>query len=253
MKIGIFDSGIGGLTVLEKLKATPGLELFYFADFKNLPYGDKSADEICYFVDRIVQFFLRKNIMHIVIACNTATVASLHVMQKKYPNVVFIEAIDIAIFEAVSISNNKKIGLMATPFVAQSLYYDDKLQLLSASFSFYKIACSELASFIESSDHNSIDYQVKKYVAELKGVGVDTLILGCTHYGFVQNTIQTIAPGLKIITSDNHVKSLMPVVKKEGHVYQHIPSSVFYFSSSKHEKIYDSSDSSTISFDVVDL
>lgn len=251
MKIGIFDSGIGGLTALKKLKAYQGLELFYFADFKHLPYGDKSSEQICQFADQIVQFFISKNIKHIVIGCNTATVAALLFLQAKYPHLIFIEAIDVTIIEAMLISRNKKIALMATPFVVQSNYYSLKAKLFNERYFVFEIACSGLASLIESEDDSLIDIALAKYIALICQYGADTLILGCTHYGYLYSKIKQLDSNLQVITSDNHVKNLIPYIEKEGHARKHIPSSVSYFASSKKSIAYDSSKG--VPFELVDL
>lgn len=238
-RIGFFDSGIGGLTVLEKFKSFSYQELVYFADFKNLPYGHKTAVEIQRICESIVRFFIHKKIFTIVIACNTATLVAFHHLQKIFPQVTFITAVDRAIEDAVCATQNKKIGLMATPRVVQDDGYSKIIQNAGYNVNLFQEACFDLASLIEDGDEKKIVASLENHILKLRQHDIDTLILGCTHYGLVSHFIAKIAPDLILITSDNHILALQDTLKLRSQ-HDSCGKISFYVSSDQSQKVLDS-------------
>lgn len=210
--IGVFDSGIGGLTVLEKLhELMPNENYIYIADQKNIPYGTKTEQEVEEIVKSNVQTLVNMGCKAIVIACNTA---SLFVQKvQKITNIPVISVISDTCKYACETSKNGKIGVIATQMTIkngkyQSLIKDQKLE----SFS---VACSEFVDYLE---HDFDDYDngmnlVSKKLSCLKETGIDTLIFGCTHFGLLEDKIKKVLGELNYIDCgtpvSKHLKELL--------------------------------------------
>ncbi len=204
-KIGMFDSGIGGLTVLKELrKMLPNEDYIYYADSKNNPYGEKSDKELMSIVTGIVDYLISKNVKIIVIACNTATTRCIKRLRKMYPEMIFVgtePAIKVACDK-----NFKNTLVMATPgtvkseriheLVTQNKRKDQKIILLS---------CKGLADAIESHDKNRIDSVLHDLLDEYKDKDIDSIVLGCTHYPHAKRNIKEIIPNAKLIDGNKGV------------------------------------------------
>lgn len=204
-KIGMFDSGIGGLTVLKELrKMLPNEDYIYYADSKNNPYGEKSDKELMSIVTGIVDYLISKNVKIIVIACNTATTRCIKRLRKMYPEMIFVgtePAIKVACDK-----NFKNTLVMATPgtvkseriheLVTQNKRKDQKITLLS---------CKGLADAIESHDKNRIDSVLHDLLDEYKDKNIDSIVLGCTHYPHAKRNIKEIIPNAKLIDGNKGV------------------------------------------------
>ena len=205
-KIGFIDSGIGGLTVLENFMSIPNTEIFYFADLKYMPYGNKSFKEIEFFCDQIITFFLSKEIFQVVVACNTAAFVISKNLKNKFFKIKFIMAIDQTSLEALRATENKKIGVMATSLVIKNNVYLEAIKSIDSSVQVFQESCFDLAQLIEGSCQKALDKAVEKHINRLKKHQIDTLILACTHYGFIKENIKKHASHFKVISSDNHRK-----------------------------------------------
>lgn len=203
-KIGIFDSGVGGLTVLKEIQAlNKKLEIIYYADTKNSPYGDKTLKEVQIFCKNIVQFFIDNHVDLIVIACNTATIASIDLL-KTLTNIPIIGVINPGVANAVNVTKNNKIGVLATPLTVKLNAYKNEISILNKNINVFQKGCKELCPMIENgwetfSNRKDI---LKSYIDELPS-DIDTLILGCTHYPLITKDIKEIFNGIIINPAKN--------------------------------------------------
>ena len=204
-KIGMFDSGIGGLTVLKELrKLLPNENYIYYADSKNNPYGEKSDSELMNIVTNIVDFLISKEVKIIVIACNTATTRCINRLRKMYPNMIFVgtePAIKVACDK-----NYKNTLVMATPgtiksertheLVKLNKKRDQKITLLS---------CKGLADAIESGNKDNVNKVLHKLLDKYIDEDIDSIVLGCTHYPHAKKNIKELFPNAKLIDGNKGV------------------------------------------------
>lgn len=194
--IGVYDSGVGGLSVLRHIRAQlPAEDLIYFADSGHAPYGEKTEQ---YVVDRallVAAFLLERGIKALVVACNTATVAAIKAVRARYPDLPVV-GVEPGLKPAAAITRSGKVGVLAT---ARTLKGEKFLQLreqISAATQaeFLLQPCIGLVDQIELGDLETpaIAALLEQYVAPLLDQGADTLVLGCTHYPFVQTGIERV-------------------------------------------------------------
>lgn len=187
-KIGIFDSGIGGVTVLSEIvKILPKENYFYYSDSKNNPYGDKTSEEIKQFCDQIVQYLLQQNCKIIVIACNTASAKAVYYLRQKYPQIPFI-AIEPAYKMVHDYACEGTTLVMATKGTIQS----EKFNLLLKKFDnkrTFVLPCMGLADRIEQGDKEEIRKYLKETIGSYQGK-IENVVLGCTHYPLVKKEIE---------------------------------------------------------------
>lgn len=198
--IGIFDSGVGGLTVVKEVfKHMPDYQIIYFGDTARLPYGTKGANFVKKYSEKITNWLLRKNAKIIIIACNTASAWASDSLKKKFKTTPIFEMINPAVKEAITITKNKKIGIIGTPGTIKSGAYQHKLLKLDPKLKIFLQPCPLLVPLVEEGLLNDkITFEiVKKYIEPLKAKGIDTLILGCTHYPLLKKVIENTA-GKKI-------------------------------------------------------
>lgn len=186
-KIGIFDSGIGGVTVLhEIIKILPQEDYLYYSDSKNNPYGDKTKEEIERLCDTIVQELLQENCKIIVIACNTASAVAAQSLRKKYPDISFV-AIEPAYKMVYDYAYDKPTLVMATKGTIQS----EKFNLLLKKYNNHQtflIPCIGLAEKIEQDKKEEIKNYLEETIGTYKNK-VENVVLGCTHYPLIQKEI----------------------------------------------------------------
>jgi glutamate racemase len=192
--VGIFDSGVGGLSVLKEInKILPHEDLIYLGDMARFPYGPKSLAEVKGFVDEIVDYLYYQNVKLIVIACNTATAAGLESVRDKY-NVPIIGVISPGAQAACRRSRGGMIGVISTIATAQSGMYERAIKDLNQNFQVFTQACPKLVELIEDGVLNGeiLNSQLMEYLEPLMVKGIDTLILGCTHYPLIEKEIRKI-------------------------------------------------------------
>ncbi|QSZ26935.1 glutamate racemase [Aceticella autotrophica] len=202
--IGVFDSGVGGLTVLRRLvEILPGEDYIYFGDTKRVPYGDRSKEEIKRFAGQIINFMKEKNAKAVVIACNT-TCATID--KKEYDAVLF-DVLQAGAKSAALFTKNKKIGVIATKRTIESLSYDKNIKAINEGIEVYSAACPDFVPLIERGLANSDEaYEsAYEYLSGFKYKNIDTLVLGCTHYPIMSETI-------KKIVGEN-IKLIDPAIK----------------------------------------
>jgi glutamate racemase len=194
--VGVFDSGIGGLSVVQHLREhLPNETFLYVADSGYAPYGERSNQELIDRSIKITDFFLNQGIKALVIACNTATAAAVSTLRQRYPDLIII-GMEPGIKPAAARSESKIVGILATRSTLQSEKFIHLSQQLSSATQtqFIPQPCVGLVNQIEKGDLHSSEILdlLRQYVPPLLDQGVDTLVLGCTHYPFVATQIQTI-------------------------------------------------------------
>lgn len=189
--IGVFDSGVGGLTVLDELiKKLPNEDFIYIADEANCPYGTKSLEEIERCVMSITKYLVKQNVKAIVIACNTA---SLFVNKlRQITSIPIIDVINPTSNYAITQTKNNCIGVIATVATINKGSYQKILT--ENNINVYSEACSEFVDFIETKDLNSIEGKilVNNKLQNLKNTNIDTLIYGCTHFSILEPIIKEV-------------------------------------------------------------
>ena len=193
LPIGVFDSGVGGISVLKELvKIMPNENFMYFGDSYNAPYGTKSLDEIKSLTVKNANFLVEKGVKAIVIACNTATSAGA----KKVREMLDIPVIGIepALKPAALMSENPKIAVMATPLTLKLEKFANLMEKFDKNAVIYTIECPEIVGFVEKGilDGVEIENCIRKYFEPLKDIKLDGVVLGCTHYPFVKEVIQKV-------------------------------------------------------------
>ncbi|MBX7107283.1 MAG: glutamate racemase [Chitinophagales bacterium] len=195
--IGIFDSGIGGLTVANAVsKLLPEEELIYFGDTAHLPYGDKSAEAIQHYSIRIADFLLDKNCKLLLIACNTASAAAFdvvkaHVAQKTNDTVPVVNVIDPVVERVAADTTIHKIGIIGTKGTIKSGTYEHKLKALRPDLETVGLATALLASMIEAGFYNNSVSQavINSYLAYPDFSDIQGMILACTHYPLIEKEV----------------------------------------------------------------
>lgn len=191
--IGVFDSGIGGLTVVrEIMQMLPHENVIYFGDIARLPYGTKSAATIKKFTAQTVQFLLKQEVKAIVIACNTITSVALDVVQELAHNIPIIDVISEGSRSATI--DSTQIGVIATPVTINSNAYPSAIHELNPALTVTSQACPLFVPLIEEGlmKHKALALIAADYLQPLIHKNIDTLILGCTHYPLIKHTISEI-------------------------------------------------------------
>jgi len=192
--VGVFDSGVGGLTVLHECLVTlPHEDFVYLGDHARLPYGPRPLPEVRRFAREIGVFLEAQDVKLILVACNTATSAALPQLQEELAAPV-VGVITPEAYAAVQATRNRRIGLLATQATVDAGRYRELVRALDAGVSFHPVACPRLVPLIESDDPYGAETEeaVREYAGPLKEAGVDTVILGCTHYPLVRPVFQRV-------------------------------------------------------------
>jgi glutamate racemase len=188
--IGVFDSGVGGLTVLHECLVTmPNEDFVYLGDHARLPYGPRPLGEIRRFAHEIAAYLERQDVKLIVVACNAATSAALPDLQASF-EVPVVGVITPEAAAAVRATRNRRIGLLATQATVSAGRYEALVLSLDAGVRFTAVACPELVPLIERGEQTV--EAVQRYAAPLKEAGCDTVILGCTHYPLIRPVLQRV-------------------------------------------------------------
>jgi len=188
--IGVFDSGVGGLTVLHECLVTmPHEDFVYLGDHARLPYGPRPLEEIRRFAFEIAGYLETQGVKLIVVACNAATSAALPALQESLA-VPVVGVITPEAYAAVRATRNRRIGLLATQATVAARRYESLVRSLDAGVHFSAVACPSLVPLIEAGEQ-TVD-AVSEYARPLKEAGCDTVILGCTHYPLIRPVFQRV-------------------------------------------------------------
>jgi len=194
--IGLFDSGVGGLSVLRALKERiPALKSQYFADSAHMPYGPKSAEEIEQLVIAICDFLIAHGCEAIIMACNTSSALTLGKLQRRY-DIPLLGVLQPGARAAVSLTQNGKVGVMATAGTVRSGAYEQAIKDIDQNVEVIAVACPLLAPLVENgfTTGAEVDKALAEYLAPLIHANVDTIVLGCTHYVFLADAIAALLP-----------------------------------------------------------
>ncbi len=225
MKVGLFDSGLGGLTVLNAIaKTLKGADIFYVADTLYAPYGDKSKEEIFARCDKITRYLLEKySIDALVVACNTATSIIIKHLRQNFPNLIII-GIEPGIKPAINKTKTGNIGILATASTLNGEKYRILVDELTKEHDvkLFEQACVGLVQQIEKGETKALQTysMLENWLKPMLHNRVDTIVLGCTHYPLVKQTIKDIM-GEDIIlidTGDAIAKRLMDLSQNAGHI-----------------------------------
>nr|WP_314546733.1 glutamate racemase [uncultured Massilia sp.] len=193
--IGVFDSGLGGLSILRHVRARlPHEHLIYVADAGYAPYGDKSDEVLAARSLAVARFLVARGIKALVVACNTATVAAVKVLREHFPDMPIV-GVEPGLKPAAAASRNGKIGVLATASTlagAKFLRLRDEVGAATQA-EFLLQPCRGLVERIEANDAEGTTAMLRRYVTPLVEQGVDTLVLGCTHYPLVKASIEQVA------------------------------------------------------------
>lgn len=200
--IGIFDSGVGGLSIWREIvRELPHESTVYVADQAHVPYGPRTQEQIRGFCDGIAEFLLREGCKAIVVACNTASAAALKHLRERFPHLPVL-GLEPAVKPAASLTRSGVIGVMATPATFQGRLYQATVGRHAAGVTVIARVCPGLAERVESGhlDDPETDRQLRDHVQPLLAAGADTIVLGCTHYPFVIEAIRRLAgPAVTVI------------------------------------------------------
>lgn len=197
--IGIFDSGVGGLTVMRAIAdRLPKENLLYLGDTARVPYGNRGPDTIRRYALNATRFLVERDIKALVIACNTATAYALPVLAEAYPNIPVIGVVSPVAELSARISKTRSIAVLGTRGTVNSRCYDEALQGYSPDIHVASRACPLLVPLAEENWTSGpiVDGVLESYLAELKDLPIDVLILGCTHYPILREAIEAVAQRL---------------------------------------------------------
>lgn len=192
--IGIFDSGVGGLTVFDKLiKSLPEENYIYFGDTKNLPYGSKTKDELIQIAKSIFDFFAEQNTKAVVMACNTTSATTYSTLKNDYDFEIY-PIIQLA-SKQIAKQNINRLGILATKATINSHAYKTEINKHNPNIQIFEQSCPEWVQIVESNSlgqKDNIDL-IKKYLDAILKENVDKIVLGCTHYPYLKSVLQQYA------------------------------------------------------------
>ena len=202
--IGVFDSGIGGLTVLQKIIETlPKENTVYLGDTARAPYGTKSVETVLRYSFENTEFLVQKGVKAVVVACNTSTAIALTRLRDSL-SIPVIGVIEPGVRRAIKSTKNKKVGVIGTEATIQSGAYTRALKEADGGVEVYSRACPLFVPLVEEgwTDNDVVEMTVKAYLGSLKQSGIDALILGCTHYPLLKKAIREfIGSGVRLVDS----------------------------------------------------
>lgn len=205
MKIGVFDSGLGGLVITKALiNALPEYDYVYYGDTKHLPYGEKTSGQILSYTIEAMKFLIAQNCGLIIIACNTATSIALRYLQQRFipsyaPDVKVLGVVIPTVEEAL-LDNAAKVGVIATQATVRSHIYEQELHKIKPDLEVREVAAPELVPAIEADDFARAESLSREYAGQF--ADVDSLILGCTHYPLLKNYFRSALPKVRVISQD---------------------------------------------------
>ncbi len=212
--IGVFDSGVGGLTVVKELiHQLPNEDIIYFGDTARVPYGIKSKETVIRFSIENILFLLKQDVKLICVACNTVSSFALPVIKSHF-RVPIVGVISPGVREAVYATQNKRIGVIGTKGTVKSRSYELEIKQLDPMVKVTAVACPLFVPFVEEGwlGGSVVKEVVKTYLKPLKDAGVDTVILGCTHYPLLKPMIKEVMG--KNVTLIDSAKQVAIEVKK---------------------------------------
>lgn len=222
--IGVFDSGLGGLTVLKEImKILPNENIVYFGDTARVPYGPRSKDTVMKYTFQAINFFLSKNVKAIVIACNTATARCLKEANEKY-NIPILGVIEAGARTAAYSTKNKVVGVIGTEGTIRSKAYNLEIGKIDKDIRIIDKACPLFVPIVEEGWSNTdiAELTAQRYLKELVDKNIDSLVLGCTHYPLLKRTIgKVVGEKVKLVNpAKETAKDLKKILESNNMVRQ---------------------------------
>lgn len=200
--IGIFDSGVGGLTVVKQvIKNLPKENIVYFGDTARVPYGSKSKETVTRFSRQNIRFLLTKDVKAIIIACNTASSNSLDILEKEF-DVPLFGVVTPGVEEAIKTTKNKKVGIIGTVATVRSNAYKDLICEADSEIQVFSKPCPLFVPLVEEgwTENEISKLTAQKYLNDMVKKGIDSLVLGCTHYPLMKKCIgETIGQQIRLV------------------------------------------------------
>ncbi len=216
--IGIFDSGIGGLTVFKEISTMlPFEDILYLGDTARVPYGTRSSETVARYSFECTDFLISRRIKVLVVACNTVSAISLGEIRERV-SIPVIGVIEPGAKAAVAATKNKKIGVIGTEATIKSSAYFKAIRAIDETIEMFALACPLFVPLVEEgwTEGNIARLVAEKYLSPLKGKGIDTIVLGCTHYPLLKNVIKQVMDGVSIIDSAVETGKALKAVLSKG-------------------------------------
>lgn len=207
VRVGVFDSGLGGLSMMDALRqGLPGATFHYVADSGHAPYGERDDAYILARCEAITQSLLDRGADMIVVACNTATAVAIRTLRHTWPRLPFI-GVEPGIKPAITVSGSGRIGVLATPMTLASAKFRDLVEAHAAGVALTLQPCPGLAAEIEKGalDSPALRELVQRFTAPLLHAEVDTVVLGCTHYPLIRPLFEAAMPGVRLVDTSGAV------------------------------------------------
>lgn len=231
--IGILDSGVGGLSVWKEIvQMLPNESTIYLADSINCPYGDRSEEEIFSLAKRLIQFLVEKKVKLVIVACNTITVVCIDRLRVEFENLPIVGLVP-AVKTAAEKTKNKRIGILSTPITARSAYQKNLIEKFAKEYDVVNVGTEELVPLIERGqiDSKSIKKILRKILNEFIIKDVDMIVLGCSHFPFLRDSIgEVMGDKIKILDSGEAVARQVKRVLSRNNSFSLLnnPSHLFY-------------------------
>ena len=223
LPIGVFDSGVGGLTVVrEIMRQIPKERIIYFGDTARVPYGSKSKETVTRYSEQIVRFLEKQQVKAIVIACNTASAYALEEIEKKI-SIPMIGVVKPGAKTAIEVTENGKIGVIATQGTIQSEIYKKYIEEQNTKVEVIGKACPLFVPLVEEGllEDPVTDEIAQRYLSVLIDSGIDTLILGCTHYPLIRSTVRRVmGENVKLVNPAYETALELKALLKEKEILQ---------------------------------
>ncbi len=227
MTIGVFDSGLGGLTIVATmLSHLRGAQIIYIADTANAPYGEKTKEQILDYSIRITDYLVEHHAIDaLVVACNTATSAAIIELRERYPNLVIVGT-EPGLKPAISHSITKKVGVLATPATLGGEKYKALVSMLCEHYhvQVFEQPCPGLVQQIEAGEttNDKTLAMLEEWLSPMRSANVDTIVLGCTHYPLVKESISKVMehPIIFVDSAEGVTKRLLFLLEQKGHINQ---------------------------------
>ncbi len=222
LPVGIFDSGVGGLTVMKEIiKLLPGENIIYFGDTARVPYGTRSSGTVTRYSMQNTEFLMSKGIKALVVACNTASSVSLPSLRDGFP-VPVIGVVEPGARAAAADMKSKKIAVIGTEATINSRSYEEAIKAIDGSVEVSGIACPLFVPLIEEGwlDGDIVKLTAEKYLSSLRYNGLDSIVLGCTHYPMIKDVIKNVTGVSLIDSAVETAKEVKRVLEGKGMLRQ---------------------------------
>jgi len=237
--IGIFDSGFGGLSIYNSIiKLLPHESTIYFGDHAYLPYGEKTKAQIRKRAKKLINFFISKHVKLIVVACNTATIAGIDQYRKWYPDIPIIGVVPV-VKTAAEVSKRHAFAILSTMFTSRSVYQKQLIHKFASTSHVYNLGCSNLLSFVEKGIlHSSMIMKELRSILTPKIIQrVDCIVLGCTHYPFLRDSIRAIVgKDMQLLDSGGAVARHVTRILLHNNIASHGPAGHEFYSTDPENK-----------------